>query len=89
MSQMQKGSFNFMPRLLSRGEAAHYFGIGTTLFDSLVQKGVIPKPKAIGEWRLCWDRYELDKAIDEFPEAGARSRTHNEVSVDPFDDVRT
>jgi hypothetical protein len=32
MSQMQKGSFNFMPRLLSRAEAAHYFGIGTTLF---------------------------------------------------------
>jgi len=87
MNQMQKRSFNFMPRLLSRGEAAHYFGIGTTLFDTLVQKGVIPKPKAIGEWRLCWDRYELDKAIDEFPEAGARSRTPREVSVDPFDDV--
>jgi predicted DNA-binding transcriptional regulator AlpA len=87
MSQMQKGSFDFMPRLLSRAEAAHYHGIGTTLFDSLVQNGVIPKPKAIGEWRLGWDRHELDKAIDELPVAGARERARSEVSVDPFDDV--
>jgi predicted DNA-binding transcriptional regulator AlpA len=74
-------------RLLSRGEAAHYYGIGTTLFDSLVQKGVIPKPKAIGEWRVGWDRHQLDKAIDELSEAGTRTRAHNEISIDPFDDV--
>lgn len=87
MSQMQRGSFSFMPRLLSRVEAAYYYGIGTTLFDSLVQKGVIPKPKAIGEWRVGWDRHQLDKAIDELSETETRTRAHNEISTNPFEDV--
>ena len=85
MNDIQIGSFNFMPRLLSRADAARYVGVKTTLFDDLVRKGVMPKPKAMGERRVVWDRCELDKAIDELQEAGAP--TDSELSEDPFDDV--
>jgi predicted DNA-binding transcriptional regulator AlpA len=84
MNQMQKGSYIIVPRLLSRPEAAHYVGVGTTLFDVLVQKNIMPKAKAMGEWRVVWDRHELDKAIDELQEAGA---TTHRLSEDPYDDV--
>jgi predicted DNA-binding transcriptional regulator AlpA len=57
------------PRLVARADAAYYVGVGTTLFDDLVRQGMMPRPKAIGSRRL-WDLRELDKAIDELPEAG-------------------
>lgn len=57
------------PRLVGRADAAYYVGVGTTLFDDLVRQGMMPRPKAIGSRRL-WDLRELDKAIDELPEAG-------------------
>ena len=57
------------PRLVARADAAYYVGVGTTLFDDLVRQGMMPRPKAIGSRRL-WDLRELDKTIDELPEAG-------------------
>lgn len=50
-------------RGLSRSEAAGYIGIGTTLFDKLVEAGQMPRPKRIGV-RNVWDRYALDVAFD-------------------------
>jgi predicted DNA-binding transcriptional regulator AlpA len=85
MNQMEKRSYIIMPRLLSRPEAAHYVGVGTTLFDDLVQKNIMPKAKAMGERRVLWDRQELDKAIDELQEVGAPTRS--QLSEDPYDDV--
>jgi hypothetical protein len=68
------------PRLVARADAAHYVGVGTTLFDELVRQGMMPRPKAIGTRRL-WDLRELDKAIDELPEAGTSvqdEKSHSE-----------
>lgn len=50
-------------RGLSRTEAAGYIGIGTTLFDKMVEAGQMPRPKRIGV-RSVWDRFEVDLAFD-------------------------
>ena len=50
-------------RGLSRSEAAGYIGIGTTLFDKMVEAGQMPRPKRIGV-RNVWDRFEVDLAFD-------------------------
>lgn len=50
-------------RGLSRTEAAGYIGIGTTLFDKMVEAGQMPRPKRIGV-RNVWDRFEVDLAFD-------------------------
>ena len=49
-------------RGLSRSEAAGYIGIGTTLFDKMVEAGQMPRPKRIGV-RNVWDRFEVDLAF--------------------------
>jgi predicted DNA-binding transcriptional regulator AlpA len=51
------------PRGLSRDAAAAYIGIGTTLFDRLVEQGVLPKPARL-EGRVIWDRRRLDRVLD-------------------------
>ena len=50
-------------RGLSRSEVAGYIGIGTTLFDKMVEAGQMPRPKRIGV-RNVWDRFEVDLALD-------------------------
>lgn len=50
-------------RGLSRTKAAGYSGIGTTLFDKMVEAGQMPRPKRIGV-RNVWDRFEVDLAFD-------------------------
>lgn len=51
---------------LNRAEAAAFVGVGTTLFDRLVQKGLMPRPKLI-EGRRVWDVRELLRAFDALP----------------------
>lgn len=49
-------------RGLSRGEAADYVGVSSTLFDKLVKTGQMPKPlKALS--RVIWDIRALDEAF--------------------------
>jgi predicted DNA-binding transcriptional regulator AlpA len=72
------------PRLVSRGEAAAYCRIGATTFDGLVQRELMPRPKAIGKRRV-WDLRQIDIAIDELPEAELPSQTIR--AADPYDDV--
>ena len=43
-----RDSLTYPPRGLNREEAARYVGIGTSLFDRLVEEGRMPKPKHIG-----------------------------------------
>ncbi len=52
-------------RLLSREEAADYLGIGTSLFDDLVDDQRLPKPmpKAFTSRRVLWDRWAIDQRI--------------------------
>lgn len=77
-------SYRVAPRLLGRADAAHYLGIGPTLFDGLVCQGLMPRPKQIGKRRL-WDIRELDEAIDELPQADRSDQIGK--ARDPFDDV--
>ncbi len=57
-------------RGLSMDEAAKYIGIGTTMFDQLVNKGTMPKPRQINGRRV-WDIRELDIAFDRLPGGSA------------------
>jgi predicted DNA-binding transcriptional regulator AlpA len=50
------------PRL-NRQAAAEYIGVGTTLFDTMVRDGRMPKPFRVGA-RVIWDRRKLDAAFD-------------------------
>lgn len=56
----------FIPRGLKREEAARYVGVGTTLFDEMVEDGRMPKPKRVNN-RTIWDRAELDIAFSDLP----------------------
>lgn len=60
------GSLPFIPRGLSRPLAALYIGVGTTLFDEMVEDGRMPKPKRVNN-RTIWDRVELDIAFTDLP----------------------
>jgi predicted DNA-binding transcriptional regulator AlpA len=52
----------FIPRGLSRVEAARYIGVSPGTFDKLVEDSVMPKPKQIRARRV-WDRVEVDAAF--------------------------
>lgn len=57
----------YPPRGLSREEAARYIGVGTTKFDQLVEKRLMPRPKRI-DGRVIWDRLAVDAAFSDLPE---------------------
>jgi predicted DNA-binding transcriptional regulator AlpA len=67
-------------RGLSRIEAAHYVGVGSTKFDELVAMGRMPKPKRIDS-RKVWDIQELDLAFDLLPEDAGIDDTWNDVNA--------
>jgi predicted DNA-binding transcriptional regulator AlpA len=52
----------FIPRGLSRVEAARYIGVSPGTFDKLVGEGTMPKPKQIRARRV-WDREAIDLAF--------------------------
>ncbi len=54
------------PRGLNRPVSAGYIGVGTSLFDEMVDDGRMPKPKQING-RTVWDRHELDLSFDALP----------------------
>ena len=54
---------------LNRISSAAYIGIGTTMFDSMVADGRMPKPHVIGS-RKVWDRRELETSFEELPREG-------------------
>jgi predicted DNA-binding transcriptional regulator AlpA len=83
-----KGSRTFadlamIKRGLSRDEAAYVVGVGTTLFDKMVQDGRIPKPARING-RVLWDKVQLDRALDRIFDSGDDA----EIG-DPYAEVRT
>jgi predicted DNA-binding transcriptional regulator AlpA len=58
---------NLPPRGLNQAEAAAYIGVGTTLFDDMVNDGRMPCPKQINRRRV-WDRLKLDIAFEALPD---------------------
>jgi excisionase family DNA binding protein len=61
------------PRGLARAEAAAYVGVSAGTFTAMVGDGRMPPPKVIGT-RLVWDRFALDRAFAELPDAEARAK---------------
>lgn len=63
----------YPPRGMSREDAAHYIGVGTTKFDEMVADRRMPKPRQI-DGRKVWDRVALDIAFTHMP-GGEQSET--------------
>jgi predicted DNA-binding transcriptional regulator AlpA len=57
---------NLPPFTLNRAEAAAYVGVSPNIFDAMVKKGDMPRPRAVGARRL-WIRDELERAARELP----------------------
>jgi predicted DNA-binding transcriptional regulator AlpA len=56
----------FVPRGLSREQAAIYVGVGVSTWDQMVQDGRMPRPRQINA-RLVWDRLEVDMHFADLP----------------------
>jgi len=72
-----------LPLGLSRSEAACFVGVSTTMYDTMVRNGDMPKPKRIGA-RTIWDRGEVERAFRELPtepEARPKKDVWSDVSV--------
>jgi predicted DNA-binding transcriptional regulator AlpA len=58
------------PRLIAREAAAAFVCLSPNTFDELVRKGLMPKPRILGDKRKAWDVRELDAAADALPHDG-------------------
>lgn len=65
------------PRGLSRGQAAAYIGVSTSLFDQMVADGRMPKATKINS-RSVWDRMKLDAAFT--------ALSDDDAEVNPWDE---
>jgi excisionase family DNA binding protein len=59
---------DFAPRGLSADEAARYIGVGRTMFEELVARRKMPRPKRVGA-RVIYDRFEVDACFSELDSA--------------------
>ena len=80
------GAPGWLPRGLSRVEAAAYVGVSPSLFGKMVADGRMPSPKQINA-RVVWDRIALDFAFAALPDAGTVEATPN-TSDNPWLDRR-
>ena len=55
------GNFGIAPRLLTREQAAAYYGVGHTTFTAWVRRGIVPGPVPRTH---RWDRKAIDAAFD-------------------------
>jgi predicted DNA-binding transcriptional regulator AlpA len=58
------------PRLVGREAAAAYVCVSPNTFDDLINRGLMPRPRILGDKRRAWDVRELDAATDELPHDG-------------------
>jgi predicted DNA-binding transcriptional regulator AlpA len=68
------------PLGLSRDEAAAMIGIGTTLFDEMVQDGRMPRPKRINT-RVVWDRDMVAMAFKALPDDNRHDDVYDRPAV--------
>jgi hypothetical protein len=72
-----------LPRLgINREEAAAYVGIGATLFDRLVEEGMMPQPRLPSGSRMVWDIDEVATAFRQLPRRGEQTA---KASGNPWD----
>jgi predicted DNA-binding transcriptional regulator AlpA len=58
------------PRLIGLDASAAYVCLSPNTFVSLVGRGLMPKPRILGDKRRAWDVRELDAAADALPHDG-------------------
>ena len=58
------------PRLIARDAAAAFVCVSPNTFDDLVERGLMPKARILGDKRRAWDVRELDAAADALPHDG-------------------
>jgi hypothetical protein len=58
------------PRLIGRDASAAYVCLSPNTFDNFVERGLMPKPRVLGDKRRAWDVRELDTAADALPHDG-------------------
>lgn len=68
---------------IDRIEAAAYVGVGESLFDRLVDQGLMPQPRMLAG-RLVWDVEELAKAFRSLPHR-AESIDQGSNAANPWD----
>lgn len=71
-----------MPLGLSRSEAACFVGVSTTMYDTMVKDGRMPKPKRIGA-RTIWDRHSVERAFRELPGDDVEDQPQNDIWGNP------
>jgi predicted DNA-binding transcriptional regulator AlpA len=74
------------PRGLPRDLAAAYLGISATLFDRLVDGGMLPRPRRLASRRV-WDRHELDTAFSALPHDDGTPGMTASATMDVWDRV--
>lgn len=57
----------YPPRGMRRPEAAAYVGVSPSLFDQMVNNGVMPKPRRYKSRTVIWDRLEIEEAFSCLP----------------------
>lgn len=77
---MKDTGLPYPPRLMDRGTAAKYLSIGITMFDELVNEGVIPRPKKLRS-KFLWDRVDLEGVANELQDD---TRTVKEQMFDHY-----
>lgn len=71
------------PRALTREQAAAYVSLSVGAFNTLVARGLMPRPRRIGETRLAWDRQELDSYFSRLPHDDGTVPEPTDVGNDP------
>lgn len=78
---------SYAPRGLRREAAARYVGVGVTKFDEWIRDGLMPKGKLVDGCRL-WDRYQLDSAFENLPDAEAAPALALQSAADAWSGVQ-
>jgi excisionase family DNA binding protein len=76
-----RSNASYPPRGLRAEAAAEYLGMSRSKFLQLVDKGRLPRPKAIDGMSI-WDRHELDAAFESFAATrvdGGRTNSFDQV----------
>jgi hypothetical protein len=68
-----KPTLNYLPRGLIKKWSAVYVGVGSTLFDEMVDDGRMPQPRIINS-KEVWDTQELDFAFDDLPRKSEQTK---------------
>jgi predicted DNA-binding transcriptional regulator AlpA len=65
----KQNHLSLRPRLVSREVAAQFVCCSPNFFDTLIERGLMPPPRRLGDKKKVWDVEELNRAADALPAA--------------------